>query len=489
MDGSDNKDLASRTMLLHDAIDQVLLRTERAMSSRELANEINRRGWYRRRDGMPLQASQVMARVRRAPYRERYVVDSEHLIARVDVSASSDPPISVGPYGWLNWVAEQFGFPQRESAHPDSVLIRPVWEEFVLYSDANIEGTWLQLGPYDVIHLEPVQPRNLGTARRTLMLRSWDHLPDDPPSGQFEIETDVDSYFGGDVGDEFAALLGLALARRIRSGGRIRQGLPPVGGRERPRPLRLGMASEGTHRTLVLEQPIREPMIAWLSDPVSLGDAVELISTYPKLEGGDAVALVRAARQYVDGLWLADADPRLAWIKLFSALEVVANRFDDGREDTPLAQLRRHKRGFAEKLNELPGDVAQAIAQEVSRLFRVERKLRSFVMEFDPGPPLARPSEGPARFDWDQLDHAIATLYDHRSRDLHDGIAFPAPLCEPPEKLASDQPAERFYFLGTRMKGGEWTADNLPMQLHVFAHLAGGALRKWWRTLAASAGS
>jgi hypothetical protein len=137
-----------------------------------------------------------MTRAQRAPYRERYTIDSAHLIALVESSA--DPPMTPGPYGWLNWVAEEFAFPQHESAHPDSVVIRPVWEEFVLYSDANIEGTWLELGPYDVILSEPPQPQHLGIARRSVLLRSCDHLPDDPPSEQFEVETDTESYFGGD---------------------------------------------------------------------------------------------------------------------------------------------------------------------------------------------------------------------------------------------------------------------------------------------------
>jgi hypothetical protein len=133
------------------------------------------------RDGAPVAASQVMARVRRAPYRDRYTVDSEYRISRVESSPPNEAPFAPGPHGWLNWVAAQFGFPQRETVHPDSVVIQPSWEEFVLYSDANIDGTWLELGPYDLVFLEPLQARNLGAARRAMLLRSWDHLPDDRP--------------------------------------------------------------------------------------------------------------------------------------------------------------------------------------------------------------------------------------------------------------------------------------------------------------------
>jgi hypothetical protein len=52
------------------------------MSSRELADEINRRGLYLRpSDGQQLQAKQVAARVRRSTYRDRYAIDSEYRIS------------------------------------------------------------------------------------------------------------------------------------------------------------------------------------------------------------------------------------------------------------------------------------------------------------------------------------------------------------------------------------------------------------------------
>lgn len=94
-----------------------------------------------------------------------------------------------------------------------------------------------------------------------------------------------------------------------------------------------------------------------------------------------------------------------------------------------------------------------------------------------------------ARCDWDQLDKAIARSTSIGHANLHDGIPFPPPLCEPPDKLISDRPSERFYFLGTSMKGGQWTAEDLPMRLHVFAHIVGGALRLWWQALGVSVGS
>ncbi|OUN59005.1 hypothetical protein [Alistipes sp. An66] len=49
-------------LTLHEAIAVVL--REGAKTSRELADEINRRNLYRRKDGRPLPANQVSARIR-----------------------------------------------------------------------------------------------------------------------------------------------------------------------------------------------------------------------------------------------------------------------------------------------------------------------------------------------------------------------------------------------------------------------------------------
>lgn len=53
--------------MLHTAIAEVLETSGRAMSPAEIAEHINRRGLYSRRDGSPLPANQVSARIRRYP--------------------------------------------------------------------------------------------------------------------------------------------------------------------------------------------------------------------------------------------------------------------------------------------------------------------------------------------------------------------------------------------------------------------------------------
>jgi hypothetical protein len=394
-----------------------------------------------------------------------------------DVEGDQDSSVSLrGPHGWLNWNAERQGYPRRKEPHPESIVIRPIWEEFAIYTDTFLSGGWLSVGPYEFIEVDHVDSAAVGHSRKLLILRAWDHIPDTPPSGTWEPDTDIQDWVGGDIGDELAALLGLALGRRFRSGGLVRQGLPiethPV-----------GLPDEARHHEPALQPPRRHPMIATIADATSLQSAEDLLESYPAIPAADAVALVRSARQYVDGLWLADADPRLAWIKLIGALEAAANRRDDLRQGDPVDQLKRHKPKLYRTLKDGPKDALVAVAEETARLFRSEVKLRSFVRIFDPGSPTVRPAGSGWQFDWSDLDDALRVIYNHRSRDLHDGIPFPWPLCEPPHMTEDGIPSERTLGLGIAGFGGRWSAEELPMHLHVFAHVVGGSLRNWWSSM------
>jgi hypothetical protein len=387
----------------------------------------------------------------------------------------SEEVVIRGPHGWLNWYAERAGYPRREKSHPDSMVIHPIWEEFAVYSDVLLGGGWLTLGPYEFVSIDHVIGANIGHARKLVILRAWDHIPDEPPTEALEIETDVEDYVGGDIGVELSALLSLALGRRFSSGGRVRQGLPIE-------TLPVGLADESQHRAPYLVPPHRRPLIDGLAATCSLQDAKPLMERYPTIDGADAVALVRSANQYADALWLADADPRLAWIKFIGALEAAANRRDDSRSETPINQLKRHKPKIYRQLED-DREALALVAEETSRLFRAEVKVRSFVKAFDPGPPSIRPESPAWHFEWDGLDDALKVIYNHRSRDLHDGIAFPWPLCEEPHLAEDDSPSERFPAIAVSGRGGRWEASELPMYLHVFAHLVGGCLRNWWHSM------
>jgi len=61
-------DIPSRQMTLHDALKAILEeQDDRSMTVRELAEEVNRRGLYRKRDGSPVEANQVHARAKNYP--------------------------------------------------------------------------------------------------------------------------------------------------------------------------------------------------------------------------------------------------------------------------------------------------------------------------------------------------------------------------------------------------------------------------------------
>lgn len=381
-----------------------------------------------------------------------------------------------GPDAWLNWRAFRAGLPRRTEAHPDAFVVRPLWREFVLSSDADIHN-WLEIGPYEFIGLDPPAEAVVGQARRVLLLRAWDHIPDGPASRDPTAwnGTSVQHFAGGDAGDELAALLGLALGRRMRSGGMTRQGLPLE---NHP----LGLVSEGQYREPTLEGPHRRPMLPGIAASASILDAKDLLGRYPELDVADAVALVRAARQYGDALWVADADPRIAWIKLVGALEAAAARRDDKRDSSPEDQLKRHDRKLYNAVKANP-EALRLVAEKFARTTRAEQKARSFVRANTPDPPLARPEGDGWRFPWDELDAAITVIYNHRSRDLHDGIPFPPWLCSPPYRADGDDVAVERFPVDVREAGGQWSAKDLPMQLHTFAHVVGGALRKWWSDL------
>lgn len=385
----------------------------------------------------------------------------------------SAPPPYEGPHLWLNWQGLLIGQEARSTSHGESILVHPLWEERALYSDADISGE-VEFGPYTVLMTLAGGGRSarIGQSLLRLVFRHRDHLLEASP-GQMREELDVGGWTGGDIGDQAAAVLSLALARRVRSGGVVRQGFDPGDPLGRPYSL--------THRAPVLAEPARAAMLPDIAEAVMVQEAAPLLERYGELEGRDAVALTRAAGQYADALWWADADPRIAWIKLVGALEVAANRWDRGTaDDDPVALLKRHRGALYGQLKQIDPRAVDVVASAMAGMLNVERKLLNFTLRFAPTPPARRP-EG-IRVDFDDLEPALRQIYQWRSRDLHDGIPFPPPLCEPP--IGDEHgPYERFPALGVQQGGGYWPAEVLPMYLHIFAHIVGGALCNWWTQL------
>jgi len=78
----------------------------------------------------------------------------------------------------------------------------------------------------------------------------------------------------------------------------------------------------------------------------------------------------------------------------------------------------------------------------------------------------------------------LTLVYNYRSRALHGGRPFPAPMCEPPMIFGdTNVPAERPLGITMSTRGGTWRAKDVPLCLHMFEHIVRGALLNWWESL------
>ncbi|WP_283134596.1 hypothetical protein [Rhizohabitans arisaemae] len=305
-----------------------------------------------------------------------------------------------------------------------------------------------------------------------LVLRAHDHLLDPKPGLGDPEEQEIDAYAGGDLGQQMASLLALAIAQRIRSGGVIRHAFEddPLGS-----PLALD------HYPPTLSMPRSRQLLPRVANDANLHDSEHYLNVFARFPAHDAVAVMRAAHQYADALWWADLDPRMSWIKLFGALEAAADNWDSSVRPDPVAQLKRRHKGLHDKLERKHPEALQIVAKSLSRILGAESKMIDFILNYAPDPPAQRPEFG--QIDWTQLEPALHVLYDHRSRDLHGGIPFPEPLCSPPFFDINGVPTEAFPGHSASSGGAIWPAHRLPMYLHTFAYIAGEALRRWWLSL------
>jgi hypothetical protein len=304
-----------------------------------------------------------------------------------------------GPHAWRNWRAFTAGRPRRSSSKTSTSLILSSWEEYALYSDAGIRGE-LMLGPYRFINTIARESDRVGSAELRIVLRADEHLGEPDYSSPIE-EEDVTSSFAGGLDDELAALLSLALSRRMRSGGVTRRAY--ADGDE------AGTPAELEYRPPVLIPPRGTAMLPHLAEAVHLEAAQPHLEHYRDLAEDDAIALARAASQFADALWLADADPRLAWIKLVGAVEAAANRWESAKARGPVELLRRNRKRVYNAIKDCGEYVVERVARDLAGTFKATDKFKDFVLEFDPGPPAVRPEVG--RFDWSELETALVWIY------------------------------------------------------------------------------
>lgn len=325
--------------------------------------------------------------------------------------------------------------------------------EFLFYTDARLTGEVANpaLGPYALFNLVPsIQER--GRVIAALVLRLSLHVAFDTPKMD---KTDRSRYHGGWMTDEIAALASLKCGIRLRSGGQARRF--PVGGDPKGRPIAWSVRPEPTlnirTRGFVLPAVTEEHSIM----------GVEEMSSLPSLRPEQAIALTRPARLYQDALWLSESEPNLSWLLLVSAVETAANLWRSTK-DSPLERLTESRPEFVKYLEDtrLEG-LCDRVANEFADSMGVGKKFVDFLLEHLPSPPEKRPPQ------WGQVDWSAANLkgafrkvYDHRSKALHDGMPFPAPMCEPPVKYEASWPAVLEGPTASAMArdGGMWLAED-----------------------------
>ena len=366
-----------------------------------------------------------------------------------------------GPSSYENWKAAGAGVPVHRKY------------EYPLYTDAHIIGDDLAdgYGPYLLMNACPNS--RLKQARPTLVLYAEQHLKYEP---EVRLETDDESYHGGYLQDEIAAMLSLSLGLRLKAGEANRVfGPDDLTGR----PISYGHT----------EDPVPPSVSDRLILPSATGDHhlenASVITTLPKLSPKDAVAIIRAARLYQEAVWIVESTPELSWIMLTSAVETAAFHWRSAAE-APVDKLTTSKPKLVEILREYGGEeLVLKAAEELAPHLGSTRKFIDFILEFLPEPPAERSYEW-AQHPWEAkpMKASLKKIYDYRSRALHGGTPFPAPMCLPPSSVAEKKALiEVPMGISTTTRGGTWASKDMPMLLHVFEYIVRNSLLKWWRTL------
>lgn len=376
------------------------------------------------------------------------------VVARSEKSGPTAPPTG-GPAGHRNWRCFD-----QELPIDDTV-------EIALYSDAHLVAHG-EFGPYQVINTIPTD-RQERLPMAAVLRMQWripesNRLPD-------MSRSDQSTFHGGGLPDEIAALISLALGARVQAGGVVRE-FPE----DDPR----GTPVQHGHRRPDLPAARQEsiPNLRATKDLRTLSNALLM---YPRVAPDRAIEVVRAARSYQQGVWMSDADPEYAWLKFVSALETAANCWWRGDND-PAAALRQSKPDLAELL-ELRGDeeLVRAVSEILKDQLRATHRFHAFMERYRPDPPSDRP---PPAFqtDWGLLPVALRLIYSYRSKSLHAGKPFPAPMLDQPAQLDEGQcPAEKPLGLAAAVGSAVWQAAEMPMLLHVFEYVTRTALLSWFR--------
>lgn len=354
-------------------------------------------------------------------------------------------------------------------AQPSETVELPLMVDVHVTSEVRGE-----CGPYWFLNLISLRD-GPGVVRRGMMLRC--HLAANLRSDHRSLETNTDSYHGGHLFDEIAALTSLFLEARVRAGGIERDWTSdgdPMG-----RPQDWGHVPEP-----VLHLRSSRPVLPSVCGTRNLSELTKL-NQILSLDFPQSVALMRAARFYQDALWLAESEPNLAWLMLVSALESAACCWDASSTDalSKLATAEPKLHALLTSRND-PAFLAEA-ARILAPTMKATKKFIEFGLHFLPPPPERRP-EPFLQIEWTSAnwEKILRTVYGYRSRALHAGVPFPSPMGEPPFEHEKRIPAEIGSLgLAAHHLGGSWIAADLPVNLNLFATVTRRILLAWLASL------
>jgi|SRR5579862_1829587 len=366
-----------------------------------------------------------------------------------------------GPLSYENWRAKLRGEPWLGTS------------EFPLHTDAHVTGEITErLGPYHVLNTIRIMDRDPEIP--ALVFRIEHRLAAESIRIPMD-KTNFDQYHGGTLVDELTALVSLCVGIRLKAGGENRTFSPNQDPLGRP-------YTYTTHQSpILLKARGFPPMLPSMLGTHSLANA-ELLGSLPDLSAKDATALVRSARVYQDAIWIGESEPELAWLMLVTAIESAAQHWREGSE-APVERLKASKPELYRVL-ELAGGVSHAeeVAKMVVSIMGATKKFLDFLLRFKPLPPAERPKFATVSWEEADLRKSLTKIYDWRSKALHAGSSFPAPMCWPPTKIEGGYNEGP---LGTAGGTGNavWRSEDTPMMLHTFEYIVRGSLTNWWKSM------
>ncbi len=368
--------------------------------------------------------------------------------------------------------ASQKGPPVYENwkVAPHNGVVR----EYPLFTEARCVGEIRSaLGPYEVLNL--VRSERCLHSCPALTLRISHRLGLDL-SPLRRGKTDTTRYHGGELQDELASLLSLEVGTAFKAGGMTRAFDTPD-----PKGRPTGTYAD-ENPAFPPVRPAR-PVMPRMTTQVHIS-SVPLLSRLPDLQPIEAVHVVRSARMFQDGIWVAESQPEMAWLLLVSAVETAAEYWRKEKAP-PLERMASFKPELVELLMEVGGKaLATQVAEQIADYMGATQMFVDFLLKFKPKAPTNRPPKA-FRVSWlnRNLSSYLKKIYSWRSRALHAGIAFPAPMCLPPMSVKKNTFSEKPMGLVTQVRSGIWKAGDTPMLLHTFAHIVRGALLKWWASM------